>query len=156
MAYCLPSSLHILCSNSFSHTEQQQTHFHLIYGWWMGMYTVVNTLKKLKFDTSFIEKRLNGQKKHHDGKNLKINKIIKLLLLWGDQINRSQNKNITMTRLKTNLISDLSKLQKSWWQYWFKGCGLKTTHDHKFYFQWHHCFSYISPVCNVKCQFYKV
>ena len=49
--------------------------------------------------------------------------------MWGDQINRSQNKNITMTRFKPNLISDLNckKVDDS---IGCKGCGLKTTHDH--------------------------
>ena len=44
-------------------------------------------------------------------------------------MNRSQNKNITMTRSKTNLISDLN-CKKVADSIGCKGCVLKTTHDH--------------------------
>ena len=44
-------------------------------------------------------------------------------------MNRSQNKNITMTRSKTNLISDLNS-KKVADSIGCKGCVLKTTHDH--------------------------
>ena len=64
-----------------------------------------------------------------DKKHLR-NKVKNLLFLKkSDQMNRSQNKNITMTRSKTNLISDLN-CKKVADSIGCKGCVLKTTHDH--------------------------
>ena len=67
-----------------------------------------------------------------DKKSIMMRKICKGLsnfLNCEMKINRSQNKNITMTRLKTNLLSDLNckKVDDS---IGCKGFGLKTTHDH--------------------------